>query len=645
MQVSVKTPVVFLFLLVTTWCLAQEPQREFSTGMADSLTRRNGASILFDRELRTFNWLGSVMLDTTAFGSRIRVNELFTSNIILLEATGNSPQQRLQSNQQRLSLALTHPLNDELSTKAQWSSLIYSDNKAVGLSTASINSILGGVEYMPDPFFTISPMVGHRWDNQIDVRDRGLSYLVAAQTNNINLDGYQIAGRAQFQQDRLDPRMLEQHFVHAGAEKVFLGRTRDSIEIGFNRNRREFYTVSAGALESRKENIFSFTNLLDYEIGSRFVTSLFVNVYSRTLDKEYRAVNGAAQSPAQFNTSIDEFRLDAFIQGAFRDYENDVALSARLAHSERNEEHFVTSPTTGFEDDTTFNPLTERQAQEQEHTKDNLSRRTSLAGNVEFPFSRSDRLQFSGAASILRYDTPADSNFEDRDELLVALSLSTFHRISPSLEVELTLEGTLSHIVYVFSQKSQNNNINRVLRFSPRTLFRPFPQFVTMNAFEVLANYTVYDFEALTTQVQSFSYRQFGWMDSSSLNLTGRLGLDFLLYLKLYDRGQLNWGAFTERRENSFVDKTYAVQARFAPDEGSLVAVGLRYFSQSRYTYTGGTRKLDSFLRSVGPTCLIAWRVNRFGELRFKGWYERRRLEGGGTTSLANMTMSITITL
>jgi len=145
--------------------------------------------------------------------------------------------------------------------------------------------------------------------------------------------------------------------------------------------------------------------------------------------------------------------------------------------------------------------------------------------------------------------------------------------------------------------------------------------------------------------VRSFSYRQFGWIDSTSLEITRNIGLDFFVYLKLYDRGQLNWKEFTERRENSFVDKTYALQARYSPEPGTVFALGIRYFSQSRYTYNGDDRTLDSFLRSFGPTCLIVWRLNRFSELGLKGWYEQRRLGDGVAKSLANMTMNINILL
>lgn len=630
-----------------TPCASQEPSRstEGLSAPVDTVLRRNAASVLFERNLNTFNWIGSLRVDTSAFGQRIRIDELLMANIILVDATPASPQQRLQSTQQRLKLELTRPLTEALSLTGQWSSLMYSDKKAVGLSTASINAVLAGIEYTPIPLFTITPMIGHRWDNQIDVRDRGLSYNIAARTNPIDFDGYTIVGNAQFQQDRLDPRLLEQHFARVGFQKWFLGKTRDSLEAGFARNRREFYTSQASALESRAENIFTFSNLLEYEFDETFLSSFFVNVYSRSVAKDYRALLSEARAPAQYNTGIDEFRLETFAQALYSNPRSGFAASARFSYSERNERHFAKNPTSGFLRDTTQVPLTERQAQDQEQTKDNLTRRTSLAGTLRIPVSGSDTVALSGAASILRYDTPSAANVEDRDELLVALSLSTFHRLSRYLDVSFTLDGTMSHVVYLLRDRSANNNINRVLRFAPRTVYRPFASFTSMNTFEVLANYTVYDFEAQATQARSFSYRQFGWIDSTALEINNRVGLDFFVYLKLYERGQLNWSEFSERRENSFVDKTYAVQVRCMPDEALVFAVGVRYFSQTRYSYTGETRKLDSFLRSVGPTCLIQWRPNPTSEVGMKGWYEQRRLEGGGSRSLANMTLTVTFTI
>jgi hypothetical protein len=242
-------------------------------------------------------------------------------------------------------------------------------------------------------------------------------------------------------------------------------------------------------------------------------------------------------------------------------------------------------------------------------------------------------------ASILRYDTPSELNHEDRDELLVAASVGTTHHISPALDVGVTLEGTVSHLVYLLSDRSANNSINRVLRLTPRTVYRPASFLASMNAFEVLASYTVYDYEQEASAVKSYSYRQFGWIDSTSVELTHRVGLDFFSYVKLYERGQLKWSEFTERVENSYVDRNFMVQARFAPRRDLVFAVGARYFSQTRYTYGPAGKSPDAYTKSIGPTCAVQWNPGPHSQLALHGWYENRRQSDGSFRGLTTMTL------
>jgi hypothetical protein len=264
---------------------------------------------------------------------------------------------------------------------------------------------------------------------------------------------------------------------------------------------------------------------------------------------------------------------------------------------------------------------------------------------VEVPVSMSDRIELSGSIGILRYDTPSNQNLEDRDELLVALTLATSHRVSHALELGVVLDGTVDHLVYLLRERSANNNYNRVLRLSPRTIYKPAPWLYSLNAFEVLANYTVYDFEQQLPAVKSFSYRQLGWMDSTSVDLTHRIGFDFFAYWKVYERGQLEWSQFLERLESAATELTYAVQCRITPAARTLFAVGVRYFGQTRYKYTEGVRRVDSFLNSVGPTCTISWNPGPHSRIQFQGWYERQRQPDGVSRSLASMTMNIYVTL
>jgi hypothetical protein len=459
------------------------------------------------------------------------------------------------------------------------------------------------------------------------------------------LDGYQLAGSVQLHGDRLNPRVLERQLTHVGIQKLFSGKTRDSIDVGYSRNRREFYTVTTGNIESRIEDALFFSNLLDYEFEPRFLTSLFVNVFSRSLHRNTRQFMTIADS--SINTTIDEFRLETYIQSMYRSYDGGLVASIRLGHGERSEQHSA-SPNPYA---TTKRFTDQRKIEE---SKNNLASRTSLGGLVRLPLSTSDTLSFSGTTSILRYDTPAElspENRVDRDELLVALSVSSTHRISQYLDLGLAFNGNLSHVVYLFGAWSANNNYNRVLRLSPTATYRPTKTITSINTFEVLANYTVYDFEQQVSGVRSYSFRQFGWMDSSSIQFTRRIGLDCFAHVRLYERGQLQWSDFSERTENSYVDRTIASQIRFSPREGILFAVGARHFSQSRYAFAGGVKMLDLFIRSFGPTCLIRWDIGVFSKLAFEGWYEQRTFAGSqmqqvaSSQSLPNLSMNITINL
>jgi hypothetical protein len=103
----------------------------------------------------------------------------------------------------------------------------------------------------------------------------------------------------------------------------------------------------------------------------------------------------------------------------------------------------------------------------------------------------------------------------------------------------------------------------------------------------------------------------------------------------------LRWDEFLERTENSTVDRTFSAQVRYAPGPALLVALGVRYFSQSRYIYKDTIRRPDTFFSSVGPTSLIQWDISATSRLMFQGWYERRKQSDGTFRSLASMTMHV----
>jgi hypothetical protein len=615
--------------------VAQESQRVEE--QSDSLMRRNGAAILFDRNLSTYNWIGRLFVDTSGSFGTLSARASYAANIIRVDQ--GSAHSLLQSTQTMLSLQESSPIAEGWKARGRWSSLLYDDEKSAGLNKSAAHTGLIGVGFAPLSFLEFASLGGGRWERQVGVTDRGLSLDLLAIVRNVESEGYRIDGSMLFHRDWIAPRRLGDETMHVTVEKEFVPGTRDSLDAGFWRTRREFYSLADSTIESRLEDAVGIANQLDYSISRELSATLFTGYAGRVLNKDVHS--WLTDATPRFGSRIDEFQLDLAGELAYRSDDNHKNARIRLAYSERTESHEATGGTR-------FSPAEVIQAQElsrQEQTKDNLTRRTFLTATALWPLSASDQLALAGSASILRYDTPSALNVEDRDEQLISGMVGTRHQISPVFATGVTLDGNVSHTVYLLKERSANNNRNYVLRLTPRTQYTPRWWFSTLNMFEVLANYTVYDFERQVVQVKSFSYRQFSWMDSTTVALTHRVGLDFFAYFKLYERGQLKWEEFTERTENATTDKTLDLQLRLEPGPALLCAVGVRFFSQTRYVFEAAGKRLASYLRSVGPTCTIEWRPAPLTRIAFHGWYEQRspvELTGGAT---ATMTLNILLSL
>jgi hypothetical protein len=210
-------------------------------------------------------------------------------------------------------------------------------------------------------------------------------------------------------------------------------------------------------------------------------------------------------------------------------------------------------------------------------------------------------------------------NDDDRDELLSILRLRYSHFLSPFFEAYLNAEGTYSHVVYLFASRSANNNINRVLRLALGGIYKG-ARFSSLNNFEVTANYTVYDFEDITSSLRSISFRQFTASDSTHLKITNLLSLLVSGYVKLTDQGELDWDDFAER-PSRYLEEIYADPKIGFIFDYTFVAFGLRYFSLRTYNYDEKTRIPDTRYLSLGPLFELQIGTNSL-YLKLNSWYE-----------------------
>jgi hypothetical protein len=613
------------------------PARAPSGEAADSLLRGNLTSISFDKFLNTSQWNGILSYAASRGEYSAVLKESFSSTVLRTDLFHITDQQRLD-------LELMRRLADRLQAVARVGSFIVSDNQSIGISNVSSNALYGGIAYEPFSGVRISPLVGVRMENQVGQRDHGASYLVDLATEGLEINGYRTLLDGRFQYDALAPRTVESRNVDFAAEKYFFEQTRNKLQVSYYRNRRDFYSPAddvirrqfgvANNIETRSEDAFGLVDSLDYDLGSGLLMTLQGNLLSRSIDRETRYRSYSEEPPAP-NTTIGELRLGGGMQLRYRDGRS-FDGSAQMTFEERDEEHKLQPDDSLLE--ASVNSLTRL-----EERKNNQAQRTSLASSLTYRLSRSHTISLSGSTSLLRYDTPSAENDDDRDELWYIVSLTTTHAISRFLTLRLSADANLTHVVYLRSTRSADNTWNRIFRLSPRLDFAPSPRLRTINTFEVLANYTAYDFEYPSSPIRSYAFRQFGVTDSSTVDITRRVGIEFFGQLRYYERGELQWDAFTERPVNYFEDRAYTASLRYRFSPRLLFSVGIRYFSQSRYGYSGSEKVLEEYLRSQGPITFIRWSVASRTDVSVRGWYERQSQTGNPDHGITNVTMLLTL--
>jgi hypothetical protein len=209
----------------------------------------------------------------------------------------------------------------------------------------------------------------------------------------------------------------------------------------------------------------------------------------------------------------------------------------------------------------------------------------------------------------------------------------------------ITADVTLSHLVYLKALQSANNNWNRIIRLSPGVEYAPAGWFRTLNQAEVLANYTVYDFEDQGSSARSFSFRQASWIDSTSIQLSQLFKLSFVGGVRVYERGTLLWKEFKEHPQNYFVEQSYWPSVVFSATEIFQIGVGYRFFGQDRYRYEGSARILERQLDTSGPTVGCEWRGVGLQRVALEGWRERQTQDGLTVRTVSNFSLKVSLAL
>jgi hypothetical protein len=619
------------FFFVPSSAFAQTGFHSRSPFLPDS----NTAALRFERNVNTYLWNADAAYRYNDSAQFVALSEKFTSSFIRSQFSSFR-------DEQNISLSASKKISEPFSLAIESQSFVLSDKQTLGSSNAGIHSGVMGITYRPERNISITPLLGMRYDKQQRETDDGPNYRLYANADSLDIGGYRAEVSGHLNQSDLGRRYFKNDSAGVNIATRFAQGSTDSIRVHWMHNQSDFYIAAADTVKSvfgvssnirsRIEQLYGVENILAYDVGEGFGTEFTVNVESRTIKNAFRYNVLSDPSSVSFNTAVKEFNIEGGMKLNYAAPSTLASLGFRIA--ERDEKHLL-EKFAGMD-----NTVQENRSR-QESRLDNTAFRTMISVNVFSDISSADQLSFLSSASILRYDTPDSVNTDDRDELLINLSLKETHRFSSVFSASLTAEVTIAHLVYLLRDKSANNNRNRIFRLTPDMTYRPSENFRMFNAFEVLANYTVFDFESLIPTVKSYSYRQVAFLDSTSYDMTKRVGVDIVANVRIFERGELHWQEFSERPLQRIEEVTFSPQIRYSWQERLTFAFGFRSFAQKKFRYVNNVRQFESTFLSAGPTTSIAIHLSPFSQIEIRGWKEFQHQSGGRVQEYSNMSMNV----
>ena len=623
------------FFLLILWSQISYSQTQDSLELIRSTNLGNFLSTRFFKQLSTHN-LNTRFDVSKAWGDfDVRVSENFNSTFV------RSTEKSIRDEQQ-LTLQTKYRIIPEANLGMGLSSSIFSDNRKIEINQASTSQAFLFSRIEPYDNVYIAPFLGYLKNRQVLNDDDGFLYGTEAMLNKFRISDLIVSSDIKFRNEDISPRKNTIRYYNLLLNSQFTGEVSNFLNASYSQNRKDFY-FEADSITSQEFNV---TNNIQSRIETSYLIqdrlqynnlfSLFsldvggiVNWRKVERDTRYKSIQNATSSI--FDSEINELKLDF---ESMLSYDSKIFNGLlRILYSERDEKNLAKRLPSVSEN------LYQDRSQ-LEGRKNNNSIRASLSFLGNLRLSQSDQIYVSVLHNKLRYDTPSKDNFDDRDELLSIVRLRYTRQFTPFFEGFINTEGTYNQTVYIFSQKSSNNNINRILKLAAGGAYKG-ANLSSVNSFEVSANYTVYDFQDLNPNIKSYSFRQFTASDSTNYSFNKKLKLSLYGYLKLSEQGDLRWNEFTSR-PTRYLQEIYCEPRLTVAYSLIQYSLGIRFFSLSTYNYKSNNKFLDSEFRSIGPIAeiLIARSASLF--LKIYGWYEFITINNISKKEQTNLNVEMT---
>jgi len=369
-------------------------------------------------------------------------------------------------------------------------------NSRIARSTAR-----AGLEYSPQPDFETSLLVGGSFDDQVEGSGEGFSGSSGLYWGSVFDSDFDVEADGWINQygDRQN-----HHVFTRGLTLSQFGDATNQLAASWRNRRSDLFFGSGGQVVSRVSEEIRIDNRLTGPL-----TSSIIGIYDLSYRKTNVDYRGGGPGPGDELDLINRFSMRSY----WGNWLGEMTYQYGL-------------------EDRTYGDLI-------------LGRNQLLSLLADWK-EGPDSLFIRTSTEKRRYDSPDSLETSDRDRLIHRITSGSSFRILDQTQFTLDAMVVLDHVVNLHRQRSADNRWNRVFRLSPGVEWMPASGWRNHAVFEILANYTDYDFEEETGNVRSHVYRRWSAADTVNVPFPMDLRGTFSGRLDLEDRGRLLWDEFVQ---------------------------------------------------------------------------------------------------
>ena len=418
----------------------------------------------------------------------------------------------------------------------------------------------------------VTPGVGWSWDESFGFRDNGPYAGLTLQLANVDLGGYQAQGRLLSNYRAFPERKNRDVSVYTSFFREFSKQASDSFTIRVGNSFNKYYLSAAGALEQVKIQEQGLRNVLRYAFSATNVLQVVTNLQRRNLFIE----NPFSQNQRK------ELILDT--RARHRWVWRKLEVHSELHTAQKVQDN------TGVETDITG-------LQTGMGVGINLRNvhRMDIAANLRYT-----KYEFNTPDTLVNHD--------DRDEQRFIFDGTVRWRMSPYFTATVNGYAYLFHQVYIHRTRSANNNWNRIFRLQAALEHRPTKNVSNVLKTEVLANYTVYDFDEILPTFKSYIFRKLIVADSLTWQFLPRVGVEGFVRLEWEDNGTFFKQLFAQQVSQQVHLSFVSLLVTYRTDWGPVLRLGGTVYRRNEWRFRPQREQTRNFV-SLSPVVQVRYQT------------------------------------